>query len=67
MQKELKSIFQKHCPQVAFGSLRWVQKESEIITVRDENLEPLRRERDLGLMITLWDQGLGAMPPPKHL
>ncbi|MBL92326.1 MAG: peptidase C69 [Myxococcales bacterium] len=57
MQKELKSIFQKHCPQVAFGSLRWVQKESEIITVRDENLEPLRRERDLGLMITLWDQG----------
>jgi predicted Zn-dependent protease len=57
MQKELKSIFQKHCPAVAFGSLRWVKKESEIITVRDETLEPLRRERDMGLMITLWDKG----------
>ena len=60
MHQNLKKIFEACCPDVEFASLRWVQKDAEIITVRDENLEPLKRERDLGLMVTVWHQGAWA-------
>jgi predicted Zn-dependent protease len=57
VQAHLKKLFEQYCPKVDFASLRWVQTESEEISVRDDVLEPLSQGRDLGLMITLWHEG----------
>ena len=57
MQTHFKTLFERCCPKVQFASLRWVQSEGQIITMRDDVLEPLSQNHDLGFMVTVWHEG----------
>lgn len=53
----IKQRFQQVIPKVDFCSLRYVEKRSEILSVRQNIAEPPLRRDDVGVMITVIDQG----------
>ena len=57
MHSHFRALFTHLCPDVQFASLRWVQTRGQMITMRDDVLEPLTQNSDLGFMITIWHEG----------
>jgi len=57
MYEQLKQRFYKILPKVDFCSLRCLEKHSEILSVRQNIVEPPRLSQDIGAMITVMHQG----------
>jgi predicted Zn-dependent protease len=57
MQHDIKQHFYKIIPPVDFCSLRYLQEHSEILSVRQQVIEPPKRHFDVGVMITVMDKG----------
>ena len=54
---EIEAVFRESLPAVDFASLRFVDERGEDVTVRQDVLEPVRRTRDVGAMVTVVDGG----------
>jgi predicted Zn-dependent protease len=64
--KELEQRFRKIVPAVDYCSLRLVHTYDEILTVRRDLVQPVRRQEDVGAMITVFDAGgLGYAATPE--
>jgi predicted Zn-dependent protease len=61
---ELEQRFRELVPAVDFCSLRLVREQHEILNVRRDVVQPVRRSQDLGAMITVCDGGLGYAATP---
>jgi predicted Zn-dependent protease len=57
MQQSLEERFRRVAPAVDFCSLRYVDERSETIQVRQDVLEPVAVSSDVGVMITVVDEG----------
>jgi len=57
MQDEIKQRFYKIIPPVDFCSLRYLEERSEMLSVRQQVIEPPTRRFDVGVMITVMDKG----------
>ncbi len=61
----VETLFERLAPAVDFCSLRFVESRSETVEVRNDVLEPLRDELDVGAMITVaHGGGLGYAATP---
>ncbi|MCK5718366.1 MAG: TldD/PmbA family protein [Thiomargarita sp.] len=57
MQDLIKQRFYKIIPKVDFCSLRYVAEHSEKLVIRQNVMEPPVTKKDIGVMITVFDQG----------
>jgi predicted Zn-dependent protease len=57
MPENLRDRFLRIAPKADFFSLRYVQENSEVLTVRQNVLQPVATASDLGAMITCIDRG----------
>ncbi|MHB2017028.1 MAG: TldD/PmbA family protein [Candidatus Xenobia bacterium] len=53
----LEERFKRVAPAVDFCSLRYVDETSEMVAVRRNVLQPIKKDRDVGAMVTVIDQG----------
>ena len=64
MFSEIEQRFRALAPAVEFCSLRLVRERHEILTVRRDVVQPVRRSEDSGAMLTIGDGGLGYAATP---
>lgn len=57
MQDRIAERFRQMVPPGDFCSLRWVRERSEVLSVRQDVLQPVRTSEDLGAMLTVLDGG----------
>ena len=57
MQKQIEERFHEIAPQVDFCLLRFVHERSELLSVRQNILQPVSTSEDMGAMITVLDGG----------
>lgn len=55
--KQLREIFNKVVPKVDFASLRMHRDSEDMISVRQDILQPISTQRDQGVMVTVHHQG----------
>jgi predicted Zn-dependent protease len=61
---DVEQRFRVLAPAVDFCSLRLVREHHEVLTVRQDVVQPVRRSEALGAMITVCDGGLGYAATP---
>jgi len=57
MQELIKQRFFKVIPKVSFCSLRYLEERSEILTVRQNVMEPSLKSHNIGVMLSVIDKG----------
>ncbi len=57
MQDRIAERFRQIAPPADYCSLRFVQQRSEVLSVRQNVLQPVRASEDCGVMITVFDGG----------
>src|SRR5688572_310400 len=57
MDERIAARFRQIAPQVDFYSLRYVSERSELLSVRQNILQPVATAEDSGAMLTVYDGG----------
>ena len=57
MFESIETRFRQAAPAVEFCSMRLVSERSEMLSVRQDVLQPVVRSEDRGAMLTVWDKG----------